>query len=142
MPYLRLYLPEISIAQKRHIARELMDTTLRSFPLAERNQITVQFLSRARRPRRADCKLEVRGRDLDPESKTAFVKAVTPMLIRSLHLNVKNRLSWLMGSMATPPRVDVEFVDLSLSSRDWTPERVSLDRWESRQEKSRHPHAA
>ena len=30
MPYLRLYLPEISIAQKRHIAQKLIDLTLRT----------------------------------------------------------------------------------------------------------------
>ena len=141
MPYLRLYLPEVSIAQKRYIARELLDTLMQTFPLAERHQINIQFLSRSRM--RRGCKLEVRGRNLDPESKRAFTAAVVPMLIRSLHLKVKNRLAWLTGGEASlPPKVDVEFVELSRSAWESGVEaRAAADKEFSAANLS-HPHAA
>lgn len=141
MPYLRLYLPEVSIAQKRHIARELLDTLVQSFPLAERHQINIQFLSRSRI--RRGCKLEVRGRNLDPDSKRAFTAAVIPMLMRSLHLNVKNRLAWLMGGgVAMPPKVDVEFVELSHNAWDSGIKECSADETELPASATHHRNAA
>ncbi len=114
MPYLRLYLPRVSIAQKRRIARRLIDTTLCTFQLraSDRDQITIQFLPQPRQ--RTDCWIEVGCRDLTSETKQAFAEQVAPMLIRSLHLHVKNRLAWLMGIGADkmPPKVAVRFLEL------------------------------
>ncbi len=114
MPYLRLYLPEISIAQKRHIAQKMIDTTLGAFrlPASDREQVTVQFLSQPR-ARQRGCRVEVLCRDLPADRKQAFAEAVSPMLVRSLHLQVKNRLAWLMGVEAKiPPKVEVQFLGL------------------------------
>ncbi len=111
MPYLRLYLPEISIAQKRHIAQKLIDLTLCTSRLRrywDRDQITIQFLSQPR----ADCRVEVHCHNLTSMNRRAFAEEVAPLLIRSLHLNVKNRLAWLMGVGAEKPRVDVRFLEL------------------------------
>jgi phenylpyruvate tautomerase PptA (4-oxalocrotonate tautomerase family) len=113
MPYLRLYLPETSTAQKRHIAQKMIDTTLGAFrlPTSDREQITVQFLSQPRQ--RGECRIEVLSRDLPADRKQAFAEAVSPMLIESLHLQVKNRLAWLMGVEAkVPPKVEVQFLGL------------------------------
>jgi hypothetical protein len=92
---------------------------------------------------RCGCKLEVRGRNLDPDSKRAFTAAVIPMLMRSLHLNVKNRLAWLTGAaVSTPPRVDVAFVELSPTVWESSVEVKSAADGELPADKSWHPHAA
>jgi phenylpyruvate tautomerase PptA (4-oxalocrotonate tautomerase family) len=136
MPYLRLYLPEISIAQKRHIAQRLIDTTLRTFQLGapDRDQITIQFLSLLRGRQRVECRVEVHCHDVPCERQQAFAEEVTPMLIRSLHLHVKNRLAWLMGTEPKiPPRIHVRFLDLpcnKFSPSEWTVGDAFLSEWE------------
>ncbi len=115
MPYLRLYLPEISIAQKRHIAQKLIDLTLCTSRLRrywDRDQITIQFLSQPRERRRAACRVEVYCHNLTSMNRRAFAEEVAPLLTRSLHSKVKNRLAWLMGVAAEKPRVDVRFLEL------------------------------
>ncbi len=114
MPYLRLYLPEVSIAQKRHIAQKLIDLTLRTSRRRrhwDRDQITIQFLPQPRK--RGECRVEVLGHNLTSVNQRAFAEEVGPMLVRSLHLNVKNRLAWLMGiETRLSPKVDVHFREL------------------------------
>jgi hypothetical protein len=116
MPYLRLYLPEISIAQKRHVAQKLIDLTLRASRRRrhwDREQITIQFLPQSQSRQRGECRVEVLGHNLTSVDQRAFTEEVGPMLIRSLHLNVKNRLAWLMGiETKLSPRVDVHFHEL------------------------------
>jgi phenylpyruvate tautomerase PptA (4-oxalocrotonate tautomerase family) len=128
-------LPEISIAQKRHIAQKLIDMTLRTFQLrsSERDQITIQFLSQPGSRRRADCHLEIRSHDLTAENKRAFAEEVAPMLVRSLHLHVKNRLAWLMGQESKmSPEVEVRFQELPIdevSPSDWKVGDVFVAEW-------------
>jgi phenylpyruvate tautomerase PptA (4-oxalocrotonate tautomerase family) len=117
MPYLRLYLPEVSIAQKRHIAQKLIDLTLRTFRRRrywDRDQITIQFLPQPQPRQRAECRIEVHCHNLTLVNKRAFAEEVAPLLVRSLHLHVKNRLAWLMGLGADrmPPKVDIDFLEL------------------------------
>jgi hypothetical protein len=116
MPYLRLYLPEVSIAQKRHIAEKLIDLTLRASRRRrhwDRDQITIQFLPQAQPRQRGECRVEVLGHNLTLVNQRAFAEEVGPMLVRSLHLNVKNRLAWLMGiEPKVSPKVDVHFREL------------------------------
>jgi hypothetical protein len=116
MPYLRLYLPEISIAQKRHVAQKLIDLTLRTSRrrrYLDREQITIQFLPQSQPRQRGQCRVEVLGHNLTTVNQRAFTEEVAPMLVRSLHLNVRNRLAWLMGiEPKVSPKVDVLFHEL------------------------------
>jgi hypothetical protein len=108
-------LPEISIAQKRHVAQKLIELTLRTSRRRrywDRDQITIQFLHQAHPRQRGECRVEVHGHNLSSVNRRAFAEEVAPLLIRSLHLNVKNRLAWLMGVGAEKPRVDVRFLEL------------------------------
>jgi hypothetical protein len=135
MPFLRLYLPEISVSRKRHLAQKLIETTIRTFELrpSDRDQITVQFLSQAR-PRRANCRIEVGCRDLPPANQRAFAEDVAPMLMRSLHLRAKNRLARLMGAEAEmPAKVDVRFLKLRLddtTANEWAVGDALVADWE------------
>lgn len=123
MPYLRLYLPEIPIARKRQLARKLIDTTLRTFQLhpADRDQITIQFLTPAKVRPRPNCRVEVGCRDLPAANKRAFTENVAPLITRSLRL--QSRLDWLKGGKVGPvPTVDVRFLELpfdSASPNEW-----------------------
>lgn len=136
MPYLRLYLPEISIAQKRHVAQKLIDLTLRTFRRRrywDRDQITIQFLPQPRP--RAECRIEVHCHNLTLVNKRAFAEEAAPMLIRSLHLNIKNRLAWLMGIGAEklPPKVDVSFLELpfeDMSPAEYTIGEAFIAEWD------------
>jgi hypothetical protein len=125
MPYLRLYLPEISITRKRQLAQKLIKTTLRTFQLraSDRDQITIQFLPEARAQKCARCRVEVAGHDLAPANKQAFAQDVTPVLLRSLQLDGKSRLAAMVGiKTERPPQVDVSFLELP-------PDCVAPGRW-------------
>ena len=85
MPYLRLYCSEIPIAQKRVIARKLIDITLRTFALRreDRARMIVQFqeLWKVNRTHESqpvsqqdDCILEVNADGLTDEKKKAFAE--------------------------------------------------------------------
>ncbi len=116
MPYLRLYLPETSIGQKRRIAEKLIDLTMHSFQQrrqSDRHQITIQFLSEASTEQGPACRVEVHSRKLASRNQQVFAEEVEPMLVRSLHLHAKSRMARLMGvKPATPPAVEIEFLDL------------------------------
>ena len=145
MPTLRLYVPEISIAQKRHIARELLDTTVREFPLSERRQVNIQFLSVPSK-RSSSCRLEVRGRDLDSANRSAFADAAVSLLTRSLHLNIKQRLAWLMGiEPSTRSKVEVRFLESaedSFSPAENTVGQAIVREWEQHSAEYPYPKAA
>jgi hypothetical protein len=135
MPYLRLYLPKISIAQKRHVAQRLIELTLRTSRRRrywDRDQITIQFLPQ---PHQDDCRVEVHCHNASSVNQRAFAEEVAPMLIRSLHLNVKNRLGWLMGMEADkmPPKVDVRFLELpfdTVVASEWTVGDAFISEWD------------
>jgi len=94
MPYLRLYARDIPIGEKRLVAQKLIDITLRAFHLRpeQRARITIQFVA----PEylhdfcdgdftpSADVMLEVRGRNLTPETQRVFVAQAAPMLANSV----------------------------------------------------------
>lgn len=142
MPYLRLYLPEISVAQKRRIAQQLIETTLRTYPFFDRHQITIQFLPLARSRRHTRCAVEVRGHDLPSENRSAFAEAAASLLVQSLRLKVKDKLAWLLGGQsAMPSPVDVEFFELPRNNGEWIGD-VSADDWKSEVEIRRHRPAA
>ena len=136
MPYLRLYLPEISIAQKRHIAQKLIDLTLRASRRRrywDRDQITIQFLPQSQTRQRGECRVEVHCHSLASVNQRVFTEEVAPLLIRSLHLNIKNRLAWLMGSEGKmSPKVDVQFLELpcdGASPAEWTVADAFVAEW-------------
>ncbi len=115
MPYLRLYCSDIPIAQKRVMARNLIDITLRTFALRreDRARMIVQFqeLWKANSAHESqpvsqqdDCILEVNADGLTDEKKKAFAEEVTPMLGRSLHREPESRLARFLGFKAEPTR--------------------------------------
>lgn len=129
MPYLRLYCPEIPIAQKRAIARNLIDITLRTFQLRpeDSGHMIVQFkeLSQANNAadsqcvsQKDDCILDVNADGLTEEKKRAFAKEVTPMLARSLHREPESRLARFLGFEAESTRqITIQFNDLGPGER-------------------------
>ena len=129
MPYLRLYCSEIPVAQKREIARNLIDITLKTFALRreDRRRMIVQFqeLWKANRANESqsvsqkdDCILEVNADGLTDEKKKAFAEEVTPMLGRSLHRAPESRLARFFGFKAEPTRqIAIQFNDLGLAER-------------------------
>ncbi|MGB8889920.1 MAG: hypothetical protein WCC87_24565 [Candidatus Korobacteraceae bacterium] len=137
MPYLRLYLPEISIAQKRQVAQKLIELTLRTSRRRrywDRDQITIQFLHQAQPRQRGECRVEVHCHNLSSVNQRAFTEEVAPLLVRSLHPHVKNRLAWLMGIEAKmSPKVDVQFLELPFdgaSPAEWTVGDAFVTEWE------------
>lgn len=105
MPYLRLYCPPLPVRQKKLIAKELTNATMRSFKVTKdyRNRCMVQFipfemddvaidgklLSESGEP---DYHLEVSYRSVTNEQKQAFAQEVTASLAKLLNLK---RQSWL-----------------------------------------------
>ena len=142
MPYLRLYLPEISVVQKRRLAQQLIETTLRTYPFFDRHDITIQFLPLARSRRHSRCAVEVRGHDLPAENRSVFAEAAATLLAHSLRLKVKDKWAWLLGGQsAMSPPVDVEFFELPRNTGEWIGD-VSADDWKSEFEISRNRSAA
>ncbi len=131
MPYLRLYSPDIPVAQKQVIAQTLIEITLRAFHLraAERNRITIQFIAlpevhgiddlyRAI-PRHADFTLEVLGHDLTEGKKKAFAEGVAVMLAHLMPAKPKGRIARLLGIKADAPRqIALQFNELSPAISD------------------------
>ena len=123
MPYLRLHCPALPLKEKKLIAKELTNATMRHFRLTKSyaNRCTMQFvpfelediaidgklLSAGGEP---DYHLEVSYRNLSEEQKKTYAREVTPLLARLL--NVKTR-SWLerLLRVTDPPlfRVSIEF---------------------------------
>src|SRR5437588_1645754 len=123
MPYLRLHCPALPVKDKKIIAKELTNATMRYFRLTKSyaNRCTVQFvpfelediaidgklLSAGGEP---DYHLEVSYRKLSEEQKQTYAREVTPLLARLL--NVKTR-SWLerLLRVTDPPlfRVSIQF---------------------------------
>ena len=142
MPYLRLYLPEISVVQKRRLAQRLIETTLRTYPFFDRYQITIQFLPLKRSRRHNRCAVEIRGHDLPTENRDVFAEAATSLLAQSLRLKVRDKWAWLLGSQsATTAPVDVEFFELPRNSGEWIGD-VSADDWKSELDMKRERRAA
>jgi hypothetical protein len=122
MPYLRLHLPEVSIEQKRVIAHELIDITLRSFRLrrADRYQISIEFVSQPHSHawpssrRGANFTMEVLGHNLTEAQKRTFSEAATAMLEHVLPQKAQRRIARLFGIHVEPLRkVDFHFGELS-----------------------------
>ena len=105
MPYLRLFCPELTVKQKKLIAKELTNAATRSFKLTKdyRNRCTVQFVQFELEDVALDGKLvsdggepdyllEVSYRKLSEAPKRAFVREATSSLAKLLNLK---RRSWL-----------------------------------------------
>jgi len=119
MPYLRLYSPDVPVEDKRVVAKELIEITLRTLHLRpkERNQITVQFITLAWPD--AGPSLEVFGHDLTELKKRAFVEEVGPALAHLLPMKPKSRIAQLLRIKAHPPRqVAIQFNELSPAISD------------------------
>lgn len=126
MPYLRLYMPKASVEQKRFIAQNLIDITLRAFHLrkADRCQISIEFVSQSREHaanrfwpstrRDADFTLEVLGHDLPEAQKRAFSEEATAMLAQILPVKLEGRIASLCGIKADTHRhIVFRFAELS-----------------------------
>ncbi len=125
MPYLRLYSDKVPVEQKRVVAKELIDITLRTFHLSpeERSRITIQFVP-LRQLRESedlepatltpsDLAIEVSGSDLTEEKKKAFAEEVVPMLTQSVPARPLGRLARLLRKKADASRqVAVQFHEL------------------------------
>lgn len=105
MPYLRLHLPEASVEQKRFIAQELIEITLRSFRLrrADRYRISVEFVSHTHDTAwplsypEADLVMEVLGHNLTRAQQRAFSADATALLSRILPPKPGGRIARLLG---------------------------------------------
>jgi hypothetical protein len=96
MPYLRIFSPDVPLAQKRLIGQKLIEITSRAFQLRaeDRHRINIQFILVPRIasvngfgpaiPRDADFFLEVNHNGLTEEKKRAFAEEVKPMLSQVL----------------------------------------------------------
>lgn len=122
MPYIRLHLPDASIEQKRVIALELIDITMRAFRLrsSDRYRISIEFLSHSRghvwplTRRNPNFLVEVLGHNLTEAQKRAFSREATVLLARSSPPKSENRIARLFGiKLDAPPRIDFQFGELS-----------------------------
>jgi hypothetical protein len=131
MPYLRVYARKLPIEQKRVIAQELIEITLRTFKLRanQRYQTSIQFVTqpqgsgidglRAAIPRGADFTLEVIGRNLTEEKKTAFAEEAVALLTPMAPVRLGSRIARLLGIKAKPPRqIALQFNELSPAVSD------------------------
>ncbi len=126
MPYLRLYSPDIPLAQKRLIAQKLIEITLRALKLRaeDRHRINIQFISQPPLsgvdgpelgiPREADFFLEVNDQGLTDEKKRAFAEEVASILPRALDAKPPSRFARLLRIKANVSRqVGLQFNDLN-----------------------------
>lgn len=127
MPYLRLYLPNASVEQKRFIAQNLIEITLRAFNLCseDRCQVSVEFVSRSRQDaadwllpstlRDTDFVLEVLGHDLTEEQQRVFSEEAASMLAQILPVKARRRFARLFGIKKTDAHcpVALQFSELS-----------------------------
>lgn len=113
MPYLRLYSPELSVEQKRSIARELTDGVLRALHLPEqaRSWTTVHFMPFQPEDMaiggelvldtgQPDYHLEIVDRALSRDKKSALNRDLTPLLARLLGVpdDQRNRIHLIFRS--------------------------------------------
>jgi phenylpyruvate tautomerase PptA (4-oxalocrotonate tautomerase family) len=126
MPYIRVYLPQASIEQKRSIAENLIEITLRTFQLhkKDRYRISVEFVSMLRSSAAAsfaisdpDCDaytVEVMGHDLTERKKTAFSREAAATLAQFCSLTPTNPIARLLGiKLQSPPRITFRFGELN-----------------------------
>jgi hypothetical protein len=126
MPYLRLYSPDVPLAQKRLIAQRLIQITLSAFRLRaeDRHRISVQFVSvpsllgvaglQPVIPPDADFLLEVNDQGLTEEKKRAFAEDVMPMLTQELAAKARTRSAQLLDIKADISRqVALQFNELN-----------------------------
>jgi phenylpyruvate tautomerase PptA (4-oxalocrotonate tautomerase family) len=122
MPYLRLYCPELPVRQKKLIAKELTNATMRSFKVVKdyRNRCMVQFLpfemddvaidgkllSEGGEP---DYHLEVSYRRITDEQKQAFAQEATAALAKLLNLKQQSWLARLLR-ITDPPLFRISIV--------------------------------
>ena len=131
MPYLRLYAEYLPVEQKRVIAQELIEITLRTFRLRadQRYRTTVQFITQSRLcevdgSRRATLgdggfTLEVLGHNLTEEKKRAFAQEATAMLTHFLPIKLWGRIVHLLGVKVDVPRqIALRFNELSPATSD------------------------
>ena len=123
MPYIRVYLPKVSIDQKRSIARKLIEITLRTFHLRpqDRYSISVEFISMIRARRlglsstdSTDLMLEVMGHELTEGTKRSFAKEAGGMLNQFLYSKSKSPFARLLGiKPEPPPKIAFQFAELN-----------------------------
>jgi|HubBroStandDraft_6_1064221.scaffolds.fasta_scaffold1015587_2 hypothetical protein len=133
MPYLRLYASDVPLWQKRLIAQELIEITLRAFQLRaeDRHRITIQFIPLPQFsvaglepviPQDADFFLEVNDHGLTEEKKRVFTEEVKPMLAQALGAKPRSRFAQLQEINADISRpVALQFNELNpdeLTGRD------------------------
>ncbi|HEY4930187.1 MAG TPA: hypothetical protein VII23_01340 [Terriglobales bacterium] len=130
MPYLRLYARDLPNQQKRVIAQSLIDITLRTFQLdaSQRYQTSVQFITpvgpgdddlQAAIPHDADFTLEVIGRNLTEEQKSAFAAEAAAFLTHIAPLRPRNRIARLLGIKTSwRKQVALQFNELSPAISD------------------------
>jgi hypothetical protein len=126
MPYLRVYCPDVPLAQKRLIAQKLIEITLRTFHLRaeDRRRITIQFVPlpqlyavpglQAPISPGVDSTLEVNDHNLTEEKKKAFAEEARPMLASSLPAKPGSLIARLLGIKPDIARqVALQFNDLT-----------------------------
>jgi len=131
MPYLRVHSQPLPIEQKRVMAQNLIEITLRAFHLrAEaRSQITIQFVSQAPAggghpipeviAKDADLTLEVIGHDLTEEKKTAFAEETEVMVSHLMPPKPAGLFARLLGAKANTQRqIALQFHELSPAISD------------------------
>ncbi len=148
MPYLRLYSRNVLIKQKRVIAENLIEITLRTFHLRpeERSRVAIQFIppplvsgvdgSQPAIPRSADFMLEVKAHHLTEAQKRAFAEEAAAMLAQLLPTKARSRIARLLGIKADPPwQIALQFDELSPAISD--PVVVAPDDGQSDRHRSR-----
>ena len=131
MPYLRLYSLDLPIDQKRGIAQQLIEITMRTFHLRadERFRTSIQFITLSQVggddglchdiPSDADCTLEVMGHDLTEEKKRAFAEEAAVVLTHLVPVKPWSRIARLLGIKAgKPQRIAFQFNELSPAISD------------------------
>jgi hypothetical protein len=131
MPYLRLYARDLPIQEKRLIAQQLIEITLRAFKLRanQRYQTSVQFITTSHAsevdglqgtiPRGADFTLEVIGHNLTEEKKRAFSEEADALLTPLARRRLGYRIAGLLGIRAKSLQpVAVQFNELNPAVSD------------------------
>jgi hypothetical protein len=130
MPYLWVYARELPIEQRRVIAQQLIEITLRTFKLHanQRYQTSVEFITRqgsgvdrlrSAIPRDADFTLEVIGHNLTEEQKRASAEEAAAMLTPVAPVRPGTRIARLLGLKVNSSRqVALQFNELSPAISD------------------------
>ncbi len=130
MPYLRLYARELPIEQKRVIALELIEITLRTLKLRadQRYQTSIQFVTQPQEcgagpqveiPRGTDFILEVSGHNLTEEKKRAFAREAAAMLRHVAPVKLWSRIAHVLRTRAnSSQQIALQFNELSPATSD------------------------